>query len=70
MEGGYEHLATKADLLEMAARLEAKIDAKVDGKADALRREMNTKFNIIIVALSTIGVGMAGGLFTVALRLP
>ncbi len=46
IEGGYEHLATKADLAQMRAELKAEIaglDGKVaglDGKVEALRSEI------------------------------
>ena len=46
IEGGYEHLATKADLAQMRAELKAEIaglDGKVvglDGKIEALRSEI------------------------------
>ena len=46
IEGGYEHLATKADLAQMRAELKAEIaglDGKIaglDGKVEALRSEI------------------------------
>ena len=46
IEGGYEHLATKADLAQMRAELKAEIaglDGRVaglDGKVEALRSEI------------------------------
>ena len=39
IEGGYEHLATKADLAQMRAELKAEI-AGLDGKVEALRSEI------------------------------
>ena len=35
----------------------------------ALRHEMNTKFNTLIVIMSTVGVAIAGAILTLALRL-
>ncbi len=35
----------------------------------ALRHEMNTKFNTLIVIMSTVGVAIAGAIFALSLRL-
>ena len=64
IEGGYEHLATKADLEQMRAEIKADmagLDAKIaglDGKVEALRSEIRgikwwiTSAAAAIVALS------------------
>ena len=41
----------------------------MDAKFDALRRDVNNKFNTLIVVMATAAVGVAGALIAMAFRL-
>lgn len=72
LEGAYEQVDQRLrDLTEAFGRLEAKTDAfraDVDVRFESIRLEMNAKFNTLIVVMSTVGVAIAGAIFTLALR--
>ena len=60
IEGGYEHLATKADLADLRAELKADI-AGLDGKVESLRGDIRGIKWWIVSAVAAIAaiVGLA-----------
>ena len=56
LEGGYEHLATKADLAELEARMEIRF-AQVDARLAQMENRLLLKFGGLVIA--TVGVAVA-----------
>ena len=67
LEGGYEHLATKADLAKLEARMEvrfaemearfAEMDTRMDAKLAQMETRLLLKFGGLVIA--TVGVAVA-----------
>jgi hypothetical protein len=56
LEGGYEHLATKADLAKLEARMETRF-AQVDARLAQMENRLLLKFGGLVIA--TVGVAVA-----------
>ena len=60
LEGGYEHLATKADLAKLEARMETRF-AQVDARLAQMENRLLLKFGGLVIA--TVGVAVAVSAF-------
>lgn len=56
LEGGYEHLATKADLVRLEARL-AELEVRMEARIAQMENRLLLKFGGLVIA--TVGVAVA-----------